>query len=445
MFLTMLDPAAALQVWNESLPHTQDGRPRLAAISVVDAAMGKRWAVQYRPKGTAPGTAGNPLLVAQRFPDGELIAALKRIQRLGNRLQCRQPNLADWIGSRPEDELLLFPFPLDTRIPSLVSATNPETARQLLRACPQIAPSVGETAEGCTVEALRYVPGKRCQIRYTFRWNGKTRRLLGKVFRDNRGEGLFHVMNSVATHFQRNGDPDLIAGRPLAYQPEWRILLQTHLPGSTLYELLRQGLAEDAHLMGAARSIALLHAGHIALENQHLPWDEVSLISRSVANLQAAGLAAPRFHPVLERIIDLADNSLSPSSVAPVHRDFYDKQLLIHGRRTALIDLDTLAIGLPEIDIANFLAHLHLRSLQRVSGLRRAAAWAQLFVQEYRRHSVFTLDAGRVRFFMAAAFLRLACKYRAGKNSPFLAESLLLSAEQTLDAAPNRGLLQCLR
>jgi hypothetical protein len=404
--------------------------------------MGKRWAVQYRPEGASPGTVDTTLLVAQRFPDGEISGALKKIHRQEDRRPGRHPHLADWIGSRPQDELLLFPFPLDSRIPALVSAMNPQAAWQFFRTCPQIAPQVFEAPEDCTVEALRYVPGKRCQMLYTFRWKGKTRRLLGKVFRDNRGEVLFQAMESVAAHFQHCGDPDLIAARPLAYLPEWRMLLQAHLPGRTLYELLHQGLAEDSHLIGAARTIAVLHAGRMPLENQYFPSDEVSLIARSVADLQAAGLVDPRFQAVLARIMGLAD-SLAPSSAAPVHRDFYDKQLLIDGHRTALIDLDTLALGFPEIDVANFLAHLHLRRLQEVTGRRLAAAWARLFVQEYRRHSALPLEMGRVRFFMAAAFLRLACKYRVKENSPVLAEALLLSAEQTLDVAPDRGLLPC--
>jgi hypothetical protein len=441
MFLKMLDPSAALKVWNESLPRCGDGRPRLAGLSVVDAAVGKRWSVQYRPASTGHEPA--PLLVAQRFPEDELDTALAKMRRRWKRSR-RHPRLEQWVGSRPEEGLLLFPFQLDARISPLFAALDPETAWRFAAACPQLELPAGEAPEKCTVEALRYVPGKRCQIRYTFRCKGKIRRVLGKVFRDNRGERLFRAMNSVAAHFESQADPDLTAPRPLAYLPEWQVLLQTHLPGKTLHELLQQGAGRNTHLLGAARSIALLHAGRFPVENQHFFEDEVSLVSRSVANLQAAGLADLRFEAVRERVANLA-GGFSPVPGTPVHRDFHDKQLLVHGRRIALIDLDTLALGFPEIDVANFIAHLHLRRLQGVPGGSSVSAWDRLFVQEYRRHSIFTLEIERTRFFMAAAFLRLACKYRAKLNSLYLADGLLHLAGQTLEAEPNQGVLRCFR
>lgn len=443
MFLTMLDPAAALQVWNDSLPNPEGLRPRLVALSVVDAVTGKRWSVQYRPAIASARPEDSPLLVVQRFPDGELDAALAKVKRHGKRSQGRRPDLDRWIGSRPHEGLLFFPFPLDARIPSLFAALDPETAWKLVGSCPKAVPPGFEEPDSCAAEPLRYVPGKRCQIRYTFRWKSKTRRLLGKIFRDNRGERLFQAMESVASHFESHAKAGLTAPRPLAYLPEWRMLLQTYLPGKTLYELLHLGMARDSHIGGAAQSIAALHAGPIPADTRHLADEEVSLVSRAVADLQVAGLADPRFETVLGRVASLA-GGLSHSCTTPVHRDFYDKQLLIHGRRIALIDLDTLALGFPEIDVANFLAHLHLRGLQGVPTGRSVSAWARLFVLEYRRHSIFPLDIKRARFFLAAAILRLACKYRV-KESLNLADGLLRLVGQTLDAGPDEGLLRCFR
>src|ERR1043166_5671424 len=48
--------------------------------------------------------------------------------------------------------------------------------------------------------------------------------------------------------------------------------------------------------------------------------------------------------------------SIGPSHL--IHRDFYDSQLLQSDRGWALLDLDTLARGDRELDVANYIAHV---------------------------------------------------------------------------------------
>ena len=47
-----------------------------------------------------------------------------------------------------------------------------------------------------------------------------------------------------------------------------------------------------------------------------------------------------------------------------VHRDLYEEQVLVD-RRVALIDLDDAALGPPELDLGNLLAHVELLELRR--------------------------------------------------------------------------------
>lgn len=54
-----------------------------------------------------------------------------------------------------------------------------------------------------------------------------------------------------------------------------------------------------------------------------------------------------------------------------VHRDLYEEQVLL-GDRVGLIDLDDAALGPPELDVGNLLAHVELLELRRGIDLRPA-------------------------------------------------------------------------
>jgi hypothetical protein len=443
MLLNMLDPAFAIETWNQSLPPDGRGEPRLSALSVLDAVNGPRWSVQYLPQMSSFDRHGPSieLLVAQCFPNGELEGALAKARRQEQRLGDSNRGWADWIAARPGDGLLLYPFPLDPRIRRLPEALSGEGAWQVFGAHRGLVPDGFGTPESCSVEVLRYVPGKRCQLRYTFIRRGRVWQLLGKMFREGRGERLFEDMQTVAARFECDTPVELTTPRPLAYLPEWNMVVQSHFPGKTLYELMQQGLAGDSHIAGAARSIAHLHSGRFTLKAQYLVADELALLCGSVAQLHDACLADARFDSLLEKTQELPKDGLSETLV-PVHRDFYDKQLLVHEGTIALIDLDTLALGHAEIDVANFLAHLLLRRLQGVPGRSQVRGWGQLFLEEYRRSSGLSIDPGITRFFMAAAFLRLACKYRLKQNRTDLAQRLLGLAESILEIPPQRDLME---
>jgi aminoglycoside phosphotransferase (APT) family kinase protein len=196
------------------------------------------------------------------------------------------------------------------------------------------------------------------------------------------------------------------------------MVVQEKIAGTTLNELLCDGTAGEPHLEAAARSIAVLHRGKIPLDRTYSLADEMELI-------ESCGPAA-----LLNRIRKVAA-PLRPSTSVPVHRDFYDKQLLVDGPRIALIDLDTLAMGDAEIDLANFAAHLHLRAVQnRVAW--PAARWEHAFLTEYARRAARPPDAALLSFYFATACVRLACKYQPEPGGARVAAELLSLAEEKL-------------
>ncbi len=49
----------------------------------------------------------------------------------------------------------------------------------------------------------------------------------------------------------------------------------------------------------------------------------------------------------------------------PVHGDFYDKQVIVDQGKTALIDLDTIHLDNPLLDLGNYIAHLEKQSIDQ--------------------------------------------------------------------------------
>lgn len=98
-----------------------------------------------------------------------------------------------------------------------------------------------------------------------------------------------------------------------------------------------------------------------------------------------------------------------PTSSSLIHRDLHDKQILVDDDGgVGLLDLDTLAIGDPALDVANLLAHLELRVLQGQGSLDGARVAADAFLEGYRPAPELM---ERVVTYVATSRLRLACVY----------------------------------
>ena len=136
-----------------------------------------------------------------------------------------------------------------------------------------------------------------------------------------------------------------------------------------------------------------------------------------------------RIYRALQRLMEWEPDE---GELVPSHRDFYDKQLLIDGRQGSLLDLETASRAEPELDAANFLAHLELRILQGQrpggSGLK------ERFIDSYTEGRG-ELNEERLLWYRASTLLRLACVYFFRTASRELAGRLLAEAREALGEA----------
>ncbi|MEW5989593.1 MAG: phosphotransferase, partial [Chloroflexota bacterium] len=270
------------------------------------------------------------------------------------------------------------------------------------------------------ITVLKYKPGRRCVLAYQLPGrsrNGQpaaSRPVIGKVFRDERGERLLALQEFLwRDGFGPQAADKIYVPRPLAYVPEMRMLVQEQAAGATLNQLVEDpGLPKLVRR--SAEGLAKLH-NTPAPAPAGFPLDAYTLASERV-NLDrfTADLATmrPADAAAVARLRDAlqawATQLPDPPALTPVHRDFYYSQVLFDEARLTLIDFDLLALGDPALDVANFTAHLYFLGLDRLGHLDALAKEAELFQAVYGRYR--PLDATftqRLHFYQTATFFRL--------------------------------------
>lgn len=194
------------------------------------------------------------------------------------------------------------------------------------------------------------------------------------------------------------------------------------MPGRSLHEALRVDPLRSLDDVG--RLLAALHAQAVPSWLPPRSGDDprtwVATTRRSpTAHLEAISRLAGDLPP-LELRCDVV-----------VHGDLHDKNIFCDAARPdrparlGLIDLDGLACGAPEDDVANLAVHLELRNLQAGSGLPFGIRARELYAG-YRR--VRPLDAARCLAVERHTWFRLACIYQYRTASSHLVPQLLRAA-----------------
>jgi Phosphotransferase enzyme family len=242
-------------------------------------------------------------------------------------------------------------MPLDLRMPALAQQGN--RLRRLLRgAGVNIAPTGAEPA------ILRYRPLGRASFR------------LGRHFVKIYGrEGAFAAFaNAVEV---ASGRLPFASPRVEAVVPKLRLVVQSLLPG--------RPPTRNAEVAAAAGALAstLHRTGVDGLPPAHPSW-ELLRVARAERVLLAI---APDLRTRVGKLVArLEADAPSPSVLVPSHGDFTAGQLLERRRELALVDLDSMCLAPPALDLATFAGHFVLGGKDDLS---RAAQVLEDLVEGY--------------------------------------------------------------
>ena len=301
----------------------------------------------------------------------------------------------------------------DRTLPQLHSLLDPVAAR------PVLARTLGRPVGIAAVHVLRHKPGRRCTLRYQLD-DGAS--VFAKTYASRRAARVHENYRRLAAG---NG---VRLPVPLGWDDDSRLVATTPLPGNPLHDRLHAG---DRRL---GNEIAeLLHAFHssgVVLERRHTLDDEISPLADRVARLTAA---APALGASAQHCLFFATTGRDRDWLwrsRPVHRDFYDDQLLADRTGLAILDLDDAAMSEPAVDVANLIAHLRLPTVLGEPKPGRLNAVARAFLRRYHALDP-ALDPRLVVFLVGTTLLRLA-EIHLTRGGAQAASALLARSERAL-------------
>jgi hypothetical protein len=309
------------------------------------------------------------------------------------------------------------------------------------------------------VAIRRYVPGKRCtfelELVLATRPEGRTgasarsfrageagvagdadaveqRTVMGKVYAGDEGARVYDTLQRLwASGFSAG---PLTVPRPIAYDPDWRILLTSRARGVVLRQLLlaTPALVADGRRTADGESCPPSPAVRLP------PSAEVSVaVERSAAwllKLHTSGVTGRRWYTFDRHLYTLAvwqgrladvypeatsplaavlariearGRALSAWEAAPTHRDFSPDNIVLDGRQLSAVDFDEFCQYDPLFDVAHFVAHLRVLGLTSPGMLRRFDELAIRFKMAYKAQAK-EYSAARVQLYEAITYLKLA-------------------------------------
>ena len=245
-----------------------------------------------------------------------------------------------------------------------------------------------------TLHELKNKPGRRQTLRAT----GSRGTAIVKVYASERAPVVAARVAALAA-----GPCPLRVPAVLHLDAERHLVFLSDVPGVPL-----------RHAVLAGDLDACRRAGQ-ALGHWHAAWAgrDASPLRAHTAERELEALLKRAATAPLE--VTRAVTGRAPALAAPwpqatvVHRDLYEEQLLLDDDgRVGLIDLDDAALGPPELDLGNLLAHLDLLALRTGRSLDEPAA----ALLAGHTSAAGSPDAALLARCRALTRLRLACIHR---------------------------------
>jgi Ser/Thr protein kinase RdoA (MazF antagonist) len=240
------------------------------------------------------------------------------------------------------------------------------------------------------IEELKRKPGRRRTLRAT----GNRRTAIIKIYESERAPVVAARVTALSA-----GPPEPRVPEVLHLDPGRRMVVLSEVSGNPLRESI-----VNRDLAACARAGGALAAWHQAWRNAR----PNGLLPHTIENeerilLSWADAAPPPISAAVRSVLPSLTGKWPSTTV--VHRDLYEEQVLL-GTRVGLIDLDDAALGPPELDVGNLVAHVEL--LER----RRAADFGPERDALLEGYGADSLDAALFDRCRRLALLRLACIHR---------------------------------
>ena len=298
----------------------------------------------------------------------------------------------------------------DMKIPALRIGNLPAALSEAL-----IARGLAPPGTMVQVLLVKHKPGKQAVARVRFANGEGGSRLIFKMSRKGRGEGIYQKMRRLWEALQASGQPAFLP-EPIAYLPSLDGVLLKQVEGHA-FQPEASSAQQRKWLQLAARALTWLHG--LPLTNADVfPRREWAYWVNKFARKPGAALAArmsasvkTAWHRVCAHL-ESAEGVGNEGCDTLCHGDFSPSQLLFRDRHAVILDFDSVCVSWPELDLANFLISLRAHQTHRFPQM---ALW---FLESYGRRG--RLSEARMNWAFALALVRrmvIALKHDLANHS----------------------------
>ncbi len=247
--------------------------------------------------------------------------------------------------------------------------------------------------------------------------------IVGELRPDNHGQRIFNLLSELS----QNGfdsKSTLKVCKPLAYFPEWNLLLRSRVEGRELSAMLgSDNMLLHAHLTHVAGWLAKLHSTNVDRVERFTVGDEEKIALDRLQRLSHAYRCyAEDLRDLTSRVL-AEKGTVDPDKFTLIHGDLHPKNILVNDPSLTVIDFDHACIFDPAKDVGYFLA--------------------ELFIQLTIRRKTYELglDPGKLRDFfvkayspkLSGAFRRRIAAYEASSYLEHANYCLLMGKFDPLD------------
>lgn len=275
-------------------------------------------------------------------------------------------------------------------------------------------------AERVTFDRVKYMPGKRCVLRYHVEFAGPEqqtckRTFYSKTYHDAKSRYHFDILRAAYEH-SRNHAAFVQIPRPIRHLEEVNTFWQEEWPGAPLIDVLHE---QNWETLFPRLGLALADLHKSAMPGLR-PGPEMTDALKTAAD-DAAELMflAPQLRDEISRWMDCLTTQHPVLAQAEIpttttHGAIRLEQMLIRGEELALIDFDALALGDPLADVAEFIASLQFLELSQELSRPRLLSATSLFSASYAQQVPWAFASSRLAWY-ALAFL-ISKMFLAVKN-----------------------------
>ncbi len=216
--------------------------------------------------------------------------------------------------------------------------------------------------------------------------------------------------------------------QPLGYIDRLRMVLMEDVAGTPLRDRLASPQLAD-HLQAEARALAKLHQSPVQIDKERDANDRLSGLKQAVSDISEARPELEQaFDGCLRQIKHLSDHLPTHEPVL-VHGSLTPKEVLFDGDALTMLDLDTISLSDPALDVGDVLAHIRWSGLQLGWPGDLERSHAMTFLSAYGEEIPAALMQ-RIDFYYRSCLLRIACRVALRPKWQHLTDALLAAATE---------------